>query len=47
MTDLFQSAKLDVSAQRPLADRLRPVKLNDVAGQDHLLGPDGALTRLI
>ena len=47
MTDLFQSAKLDVNAQRPLADRLRPVKLDDVAGQDHLLGSDGALTRLI
>ena len=47
MTDLFQSAKLDVNAQRPLADRLRPVKLDDVAGQAHLLGSDGALTRLI
>ena len=47
MTDLFQSAKLDVNAQRPLADRLRPVKLDDVAGQDHLIGSDGALTRLI
>ena len=32
---------------RPLADRLRPKTLSDVVGQDHLLGPDGALTRLL
>jgi len=31
----------------PLADRLRPRRLEDVAGQDHLIGPDGALTRLL
>jgi putative ATPase len=34
-------------APRPLADRLRPTKLEEVAGQNHLTGPDGALTRLI
>ncbi|GAB5449524.1 replication-associated recombination protein A [Gymnodinialimonas sp.] len=28
---------------RPLADRLRPRSLEDVIGQDHLLGPEGAL----
>ena len=27
---------------RPLADRLRPQQLDEVVGQDHLLGPDGA-----
>ena len=32
---------------RPLADRLRPQQLNEVAGQEHLLGPNGALSRLI
>lgn len=32
---------------RPLADRLRPERLGDVVGQDHLTGEDGALTRLI
>ncbi len=32
---------------RPLADRLRPKRLAEVAGQEHLTGPDGALTRLI
>lgn len=47
MTDLFATAKLDKDAPHPLADRLRPRRLSDVAGQDHLLGPDGALTRLI
>ncbi|MGJ0397091.1 MAG: replication-associated recombination protein A [Methylocystis sp.] len=47
MSDLFQAAKLQDDAPRPLADRLRPTRLDEVAGQDHLLGPDGALTRLI
>ena len=28
-------------APRPLADRLRPKRLDDVVGQDHLLGPEG------
>ena len=31
----------------PLADRLRPKSLAEVAGQTHLTGPDGALTRLL
>ena len=30
-------------AAAPLADRLRPATLDDVIGQSHLLGPDGAL----
>jgi putative ATPase len=47
MADLFQSANLDAQAPRPLADRLRPQGLDEVTGQDHLLGPDGALTRLV
>ena len=47
MSDLFAAAGLDQSAPRPLADRLRPTKLSDVVGQDHLVGPDGALTRLL
>jgi len=47
MTDLFQAAKLEDDAPRPLADRLRPRRLDEVAGQDHLLGPEGALTRLV
>src|SRR6202451_568850 len=47
MADLFQSANLAKDAPRPLADRLRPQNLAEVAGQDHLLGPDGALTRMM
>lgn len=47
MSDLFTSAGLDRDAPRPLADRLRPQKLSEVVGQDHLVGPDGALTRLL
>lgn len=31
----------------PLADRLRPQSLDEVAGQEHLTGPSGALTRLL
>ena len=44
---LFAAAGLDAGAPRPLADKLRPQKLADVVGQDHLLGPDGALTRML
>ncbi len=47
MSDLFASAGLDAGAPRPLADRLRPRRLADVVGQEHLTGPDGALTRLL
>jgi putative ATPase len=47
MSDLFSSAGLDRNAPRPLADRMRPTKLAEVVGQDHLVGPDGVLTRLI
>jgi putative ATPase len=44
---LFAAAGLERGAPRPLADRLRPERLGDVVGQDHLLGPDGALTRML
>ena len=44
---LFAAAGLEHDAPRPLADKLRPDKLGDVVGQDHLLGPDGALTRML
>ena len=47
MTNLFAVAGLDASVLRPLADRLRPGKLEEVAGQGHLIGPDGALSRLL
>ncbi len=47
MTNLFEAAGLEKGAPRPLADRLRPRVLADVVGQDHLVGPDGTLTRLL
>ena len=47
MASLFQAAGLERGTPRPLADRLRPERLSDVVGQDHLLGPDGALTRML
>jgi putative ATPase len=34
-------------APRPLADRLRPQRLAEVLGQDHLLGPEGPIGRMI
>jgi putative ATPase len=46
-TNLFAAAGLDGEAPRPLADKLRPRALADVVGQDHLLGPDGILTRML
>ena len=47
MTSLFEAAGLDAEAPRPLADRLRPATLSEIVGQDHLLGADGILTRMI
>ena len=49
MADLFDTGAATADtpgpagAPRPLADRLRPARLADVIGQDHLLGPEGAL----
>jgi putative ATPase len=45
--NLFAAAGLERTAPRPLADKLRPEKLSEVVGQDHLLGPDGALTCML
>ena len=47
--DLFGSApKADAPAiGRPLAERLRPARLDEIVGQDHLVGPDGTLTRML
>jgi putative ATPase len=44
---LFEAAGLDRDAPRPLADKLRPKKLSEIVGQDALVGPDGALTRML
>ena len=44
---LFEAAGLATSAPRPLADRLRPASLAEVIGQDHLLGEQGILSRMV
>src|SRR5262245_22209610 len=49
--DLDQPPTSDLAAtlppDRPLADRMRPAKLDDVVGQDKLIGPGRALRRMI
>jgi len=48
MTDLFvEELRNEPDEDRPLADLLRPQSLADVVGQDHLLGEEGVLTRMI
>lgn len=47
MSNLFEAAGLEKVAPRPLADRLRPQRLTDVVGQDHIVGSDGTLTRML
>ena len=46
--DLFAAAAEErLAARGPLADRLRPRTLDEVVGQDHLLGPDKPLRALV
>ncbi len=48
MADLFPAAENAVTpASAPLAEQLRPRTLAEVVGQDHLTGPDGAITRMV
>ena len=47
MSNLFEAAGLEEGAPRPLADRLRPLTLDEVVGQDHLIGPKGPLGRML
>ena len=47
MNDLFDAAGMEDMAPHPLADRLRPASLEEVVGQEHLTGPDSALSRML
>ncbi|HEX2590038.1 MAG TPA: AAA family ATPase, partial [Rhizomicrobium sp.] len=47
MSDLFEAGGLETEGPRPLADRLRPKSLTEVVGQDHLIGPDGPIGRMV
>src|ERR1700740_1711898 len=46
MADLFEAAGLTPQAPSPLAERLRPQRLDEVVGQDHLLGEGGPIRRM-
>ena len=54
MADLFPDTVASPPARNdeprpdaPLADRLRPGALDDVVGQEHLTGPEGAIGRMV
>jgi putative ATPase len=53
MADLFADQEIPSrapdapAANAPLADRLRPKSLDEVVGQEHLTGPDGAIGRMV
>ncbi|MCA1748013.1 MAG: replication-associated recombination protein A [Sphingomonadales bacterium] len=52
MADLFapgeeEQAEPAADEGAPLADRLRPRSLEDIVGQQHLTGPDGAIGRMV
>ena len=44
---MFDDSLFASLSPAPLADRLRPVRLEEVVGQEHLLGPGGALRRMM
>src|SRR5512138_1735905 len=45
--DLFDRAAEDDPSGKPLAERMRPRRLEDFAGQEHVLGPGTALRRAV
>ena len=48
MSDLFAADAPAVRVDRqPLPERLRPTRIEDVVGQEHLTGPTGSLTRML
>jgi putative ATPase len=52
MADLFSDEDLEraqpgAGANAPLADRLRPQSLDEIVGQEHLTGPEGAIGRMV
>jgi putative ATPase len=53
MADLFADQDSPTKPQQapaadaPLADRLRPTSLDEVVGQEHLTGPEGAIGRMV
>ena len=53
MADLFADQEVPArapeaaAANAPLADRLRPASLDEIVGQEHLTGRDGAIGRMV
>jgi putative ATPase len=47
MSDLFAADSTETDKARPLADQLRPRSLDEVIGQQHLLGEGGTLRRML
>src|SRR6476469_6223721 len=53
MPDLFADQEIPANAPEaptanaPLADRLRPRSLDEIVGQEHLTGPEGAIGRMV
>jgi len=53
MPDLFADQEIPTkapeapAANAPLADKLRPQSLDEVVGQEHLTGPDGAIGGMV
>jgi putative ATPase len=47
MADLFPDVAPGITGAQPLAERLRPRSLDEVVGQDHLTGPEGAIGRMV
>ena len=53
MADMFANelpaatAPSEPAADAPLADRIRPRSLEEVVGQEHLTGPEGAIGRMV
>lgn len=47
MNDDFTPTLFESAAPRPLADRMRPATLDEIAGQQHLLGQDAPLRKML
>ena len=47
MSDLFNKENSSDALEAPLADRMRPQSLDEVIGQNHLLGEEGPLQNMI
>ena len=48
MNDLFElEREPEPKGDRPLPDRLRPRRLEDIVGQDHLVGPEAPIRRMV